>query len=68
MRNFEDLTIDEIMVLDEEILKAEEIDSLWLNPNVKEINDMGNSGIKVGYEWVDIQLTTNETIDVYYKK
>lgn len=68
MRNFEDLTIDEIMVLDEEILKVEEIDSLWLNPNVKEINDMGNSGIKVGYEWVDIQLTTNETIDVYYKK
>lgn len=68
MINFEDLTIDEIMLLDEEILKAEEIDSLWLNPNVAEINDMGSSGINVGYEWVDVQLTNNESIDVYYKR
>lgn len=68
MRNFEDLTIEEIMLLDDEILKAEEINSLWLNPNVKEINDMGNSGINVGYEWVDVQLMNDDSIDVYYKR
>ena len=56
------------MLLDGEILKAEEINSLWLNPHVTEINDMGNSGINTGCEWVDVQLTNNENIDVYYKR
>lgn len=68
MKSFEDLTIEQIKELDGELLKDEEIDSLWLNPNIKELNELGDS---VNYNlsrWVDVQLTNGESINVYYKR
>lgn len=68
MKSFEDLTIEQIKELDGKLLKDEEIDSLWLNSNVKELNELGDS---VNYNlsrWVDVQLINGENINVYYKK
>lgn len=68
MKSFEDLTIEQIKELDGKLLKDEEIDSLWLNSNVKELNELGDS---VNYNlsrWVDVQLTNGESINVYCKR
>lgn len=60
------MSIDELMSLDNEILTEEELRELEEHELVTAFETLGSSSQHIGYTWYSVELD-NETIDVYCK-
>lgn len=68
IRNFSESSVDEIMALENKLLIDEEIDSLSINPNVKQLSDLGDCCLHYGCKWVEVELINGEYVDIFYKR
>lgn len=67
LKELEDIDIRNLLLLENQILTQEEIDSLMLNQNVTYITDLGYSSYYKGYHWAELALFDGSIIVIYYE-
>ena len=66
-KSFEDLSVAELLELDNERVSEEKVEEIWLNPNIDRIDALGDSSFFLGYTWLSCTLITGQEMDIYCK-
>lgn len=61
------MTKQELMMLDEEIVTLEVLESIEEMEEVVEVENNGASGQHYGYNWYTVKLENDEEVQVYVK-